>query len=108
MSTNIQSAIPYTEAPASWNTSYVTHDGFVCRITIRGENGRDLLEKADVAMSFLIEHGYQPDQKPVRFNRGDVRQCPIHKCDMKSYEKDGRTWYSHKLEDGTWCRGKTK
>ena len=25
----------YAEAPASWNTSYITQDGFVCRITLR-------------------------------------------------------------------------
>ena len=31
-----------TEAPASWNTSYVTQDGFVCRITLRGGDRQGL------------------------------------------------------------------
>ena len=48
----------FTESPASWNSRYVTPEGFVCQITIRGENGRDLLEKADIALKYLIEHGY--------------------------------------------------
>jgi hypothetical protein len=50
----------FGEAPASWNTRYVTPEGFVCQITLRGENGRDLLQKAGVAVVFLLEHGYRP------------------------------------------------
>jgi hypothetical protein len=30
---------------------------------------------------------------------------PIHECEMKRWEKDGRIWYSHKV-DGKWCTGK--
>ena len=97
---------PFTEAPASWNTRYVTPEGFVCQITLRGDTGKELLEKADVAMRFLLEHGYQPDQKT--HHNGDTRRCPLHQCEMRRFEKDGRSWYSHKLEDGTWCRGRRK
>jgi len=38
--------------------------------------------------------------------------CPIHGVEMKKYskERDGeiQVWYSHRLEDGTWCNGKEK
>ena len=51
-----------TEAPASWNTRYVTIDGFVCQLTLRGENGRDLLEKANTAMAWLRDSGYKPSE----------------------------------------------
>ena len=98
----------YTEAPASWNTSYVTSDGFVCRITLRGDNGKDLLEKANTAMAFLREHGFRPDQKPTHNNNREVQLCPIHQSEMRRYEKDGKSWFSHKTEDGKWCRGKQK
>ena len=27
---------------------------------------------------------------------------------MKKHEKEGETWWSHKLSDGTWCNGKQK
>ena len=30
--------VPYTEAPASRNVSYVTPEGFISRITLRSEN----------------------------------------------------------------------
>ena len=109
MATNqTQTEAPFAEAPASWNTRYTTPEGFTCQITIRGENGRDLLEKAGVAMSYLIEHGYQPEQKPNHYNNhgSSGKQCPIHQCQMKRYEKDGQVWFSHKTEDGKWCRGK--
>ncbi len=96
-----------TEAPASWNTSYITPEGFVCRITLRGDNGRDLLEKATIALAFLLENGFLPaEQKPNHGadNKGNI--CPLHGCEMKHYEREGRTWYSHRLQDGSWCRGR--
>lgn len=98
----------FTEAPASWNTSYITPEGYVCRITLRGENGKDLLEKASTALTFLMQHGYKPEQKFTRNSKGENRQCPIHKCEMRRYEKDGKSWFSHKTEEGAWCCGKTK
>ena len=31
--------------------------------------------------------------------------CSIHNEPMERREKDGQSWYSHKLPDGTWCKG---
>lgn len=98
----------FMEAPASWNVSYVTPEGFVCRITLRGENGKDLLEKSGAALTFLIQHGCTPEHKFPRNHAGETRQCPIHKCAMRRYEKDGKSWFSHKADDGKWCCGKNK
>jgi hypothetical protein len=103
-----KSDVACTESPASWNTRYVTPEGFTCQITIRGDNGKDLLEKAGIALSYLIEHGFTPDQKPNHRNNGGGKQCPIHQCQMKRYEKDGQVWFSHKTNDGMWCRGRKK
>jgi hypothetical protein len=33
--------------------------------------------------------------------------CPIHKVEMLKHTKGKSVWYSHKLEDGSWCRGET-
>ncbi len=115
------------EAAASWNTRYVTPDGFVCQLTLRGETGKDLLEKANAALSWLKENGYLPSEingyrsrsnnaKPENNNQpsngngshGESENlCPIHQCEMRRWEKDGRVWFSHKTEDG-WCTGKVK
>ena len=94
----------FTEAPASWNTRYVTPEGFVCQITLRADSGKDLLERANVALSFLLDHGYSPTDN--NHNGKDSKWCPIHQCEMKRREKDGKYWYSHKLDEGGWCRGK--
>ena len=105
----IKPEVPYIEAPASWNTSYITPEGYVCRITLRGETGKDLLEKASIALAFLLKQGCVPEQKFPRHNKSaETRECPIHKVPMKSYKKDGKSWFSHKAGDGTWCCGKPK
>jgi hypothetical protein len=93
----------FTEAPASWNTHYFTPEGFVCQLTLRADNGMDLLERANAALAFLLAHGYSPSDN--NHNGKDRKWCPIHQCEMRRREKEGQVWYSHKLEDGGWCRG---
>ncbi len=36
----------------------------------------------------------------------DVPYCDYHEVPLKRFAKNGQTWYSHKTDDGTWCRGK--
>jgi hypothetical protein len=31
--------------------------------------------------------------------------CPIHQTAMRQTTKEGRSWFSHKV-DGRWCKGK--
>jgi hypothetical protein len=108
MATDLKFENGFLEAPASWNTRYVTQEGFVCQITLRGDTGRDLLEKANVALSFLKDQGYLPcDNNNNHHSNGDTKLCPIHHCEMKKREKDGKAWYSHKTDEG-WCYGKQR
>ena len=119
---------PYTEAPASWNTRYVTPAGFICQITLRGDSGKDLLERANVALNWLMENNFLPCENTykLKFNgkKSDSSNksnspssdpsdpaaslCPIHNCEMRRFEKNGRVWFSHKTDDGGWCNGKSK
>jgi hypothetical protein len=116
MATNsIKPEAAFTEAPASWNTRYVTPEGFTCQITIRGENGRDLLERAGVALAYLLQQGYKPEENNRQHRNGNNtannqngKWCSIHSCELKRFEKDGKVWFSHKTDDGAWCRGKQK
>jgi hypothetical protein len=116
----------FDEAPASWNTRYLDTNGFECQITLRGENGTALLEKASSAIAFLMSNGcipyvyrssvgrkdngasealeVKPDSKKANGN-GNSAWCPIHQIEMKRWDKDGRVWFSHKV-DGGWCKGK--
>jgi hypothetical protein len=114
----------FPEAPASWNTRYVDPNGFECQITLRGETGSELLEKAAIAISYLLKNGCIPyvfyrngsrptENKPDESKKedgqgngkGNPSWCPIHQCEMKRWDKEGRVWYSHKV-DGGWCNGK--
>jgi hypothetical protein len=122
----------FPEAPASWNTRYVDPNGFECQITLRGETGSELLEKAANAINYLLKADCMPYsyRTPLRqdASKSDVNNskdqsngtngsngnngananpawCPIHQCEMKRWAKEGRVWYSHKV-DGKWCSGK--
>jgi hypothetical protein len=37
---------------------------------------------------------------------GLTATCPIHRVTMRQFTKEDREWWSHKLDDGTWCNGK--
>ena len=108
MATDLKPETTFLEAPASWNTRYVTPAGFVCQLTLRGENGKDLLERAGVALAYLADHQYLPDAGFHKNVNGDSKLCPIHQCEMKKRERDGKTWFSHRLETGDWCYGKPR
>lgn len=108
MATDLKPENTCLEANASWNVRYTTTNGFSCMLTLRSESGLDLLSKADAALTFLREKGYSPDNNNNHHPTGDTQTCPIHKVPMRRYEKDGRSWYSHRLENGSWCRGKEK
>lgn len=105
----------FTESPASWNVRYITEEGFPCMLTLRAESGRDLLEKAGSALTYLKEHNYLPDTGYRKNGNGgntgsgigDAKICPIHNSEMKRREKDGNVFYSHKTENG-WCYGKVR
>ncbi len=32
--------------------------------------------------------------------------CPIHNLQMPKHTHGGQSWYSHKLPDGNWCKGR--
>ena len=121
-----------TESPASWNTRYVTPDGFVCQLTLRGETGKDLLEMANAVLVWLRDNCYKPDENFAPRNRSNgpttkeeaptktngngngngsnnghpANWCPIHQGEMKRWEKDGKAWFSHKSDHG-WCTVKS-
>ena len=116
----------FPEAPASWNTRNIDSNGFECQITLRGETGSELLEKAALAITYLLKNGCIPyvfyrngNHQTENKSNGDKKDelqsngkdnnnaswCPIHQCEMKRWNKDGRVWYSHKV-DGGWCNGK--
>ena len=131
-----KSEVLFSEAPASWNTKYLTPEGFECQITLRAETGAELLDKAASAIAHLLKSGClpasnrsmqrpAPQPKPAGDSNANSNNssssspngsrlgkdisnpawCPIHQCEMKRWDRNGKVWYSHKV-DGQWCTGK--
>jgi hypothetical protein len=119
------SELSFDEAPASWNTRYLDPNGFECQITLRGESGSELLEKAASAIAYLLKNDCIPYVYRSNVGRKDSSTSeaqdakngdekangngknggnpnpawrPIHQCEMKRWDKDGRVWYSHKVD----------
>jgi hypothetical protein len=117
------SDLSFDEAPASFNTRYITPDGFTCQLTLRAESGKELLERANSALTYLREQGMIPSygysrengyhesqhQENVTENHSEDNPafCSIHNKDMQRWEKNGKVWFSHKTAEG-WCSGRAK
>ena len=98
-----------TEAPASLTVRAHVR-GYDCMVTIRDTSGRDLLAKLGPVLDALDAMGATPNggngHANGASNGDDAHMCPVHNVAMRRHEKDGQAWYSHKTDDGTWCRGK--
>jgi hypothetical protein len=108
---NTINPVTFQEAPASWTTHYIDPSGFECELTLKATNGAELLKKAGIALKALQDAGCKP-AVITRTANGNHREqptmtiCELHNAEMKKHEKDGQVWYSHKLADGTYCKGK--
>jgi len=103
------------EARSSWNTAYLTAEGFECQITLRDENELALAERVDVIIAGITEAGGTPlrrrafnsdnsssaqasetdyQEKTYVDSRG-VRRCNLRlnngkRCNTTVVEKDGK------------------
>ena len=106
------SDIMLPEAPVSWNVRYTSSQGYDCQLTLRGVDPAEVLKLADQLMAKMGEAGVQNGHGQSRGNGQSVAKadgaawCAIHDCAMTRYEKDGRSWYSYRIEAGKWCKGK--
>ena len=100
---------PLPEAPASLNC-FITIAGRQAQLTVRGHDTtallaelETLLQRFPVAAPALTptKGGNSPDPLPEGW-------CPIHATAMKLNTKEGRIWYSHRMTEGSWCRGHRK
>jgi hypothetical protein len=121
--TNDNGTTLFTESPASWNTRFITPDGFTCQLTLRSDTGKDLLERANSALAYLREQGCIPfygysrdntnyesknqDNATENHSNDDSTFCLIHQCQMQRRQKGDKVWYSHKTDSG-WCSGIAK
>lgn len=93
---------PLPEAPASANC-HVMIAGRQVQVTLRDTDETRLLARLTALLAL-----YPVEQAAVSPGESREGWCPVHQVQMRRSEKDGRSWWSHKAEDGSWCKGKTK
>ena len=104
----VVSSVALPEAPASVNC-HIVLEGRQIQVTLRDTDETRLLARlATLLQQYPVA---QPPTEPPTQSMGspvpdDNPYCHLHKVPLKKFTKDGRTWYSHKMPNGSWCRGK--
>jgi hypothetical protein len=95
------------EAPASVNC-HIMLAGRQVQVTLRDTDETRLLARLAALLQQypIAQPPTPPDQGTAQPVPDDNPYCHIHKVPLKQFSKHGRTWYSHKTSDGSWCRGK--
>ena len=93
-----QSSSHLPEAPASANV-YLTIQGRKVQLTLRDHDEDALLRRMESLLSRF------PEESPESTTPQEG-WCAIHQVQMKRYTKGNRSWWSHRLENNAWCRGK--
>ena len=106
------------EAPASVNVR-LQIDGRDCQLTLRDIDEARLLQRLAVVLQQYPAPQPAPQAasqgqgplSPQQHNAAAMHKrvtdfCPIHNVAMPLNQKEGRSWYSHRLPDGRWCKGK--
>jgi hypothetical protein len=112
-----QTPAPLPEAPASVNC-HLTIAGRQVQLTLRDTDEARLLQRlqAVLAQYPVPQPGPQATSQgqlsPQQYNAAAMHKrvtetgwCEVHKVAMQLNQKNGQQWYSHRAEDGTWCKG---
>ena len=103
----VVSPVTLPEAPASVNC-HIMIEGRQVQVTLRGTDETVLLARlATLLQQYPVA---EPPKPPPTQGTGEPvpdenPYCQLHKVPLKKFTKDGRTWFSHKAPNGSWCRG---
>jgi hypothetical protein len=95
---------PLPEAPASVNV-HITIAGRQCQLTLRDTGETRLLARLQAV---LEQFPLGPSTVPADAQRPQDGWCTLHQVAMHQTTKHGKSWYSHKLSDGSWCKGRVR
>ena len=93
-------------------TLKATLHGHEVMVTLRGVDFASVKAQVEQASEWLsVQAPAQPPTQPptqgtTQPAHEDSPYCHAHKAVLKRYERNGQVWYSHKLANGQWCRGK--
>ena len=91
------------EARCSVNVRLRVH-GHEVQVTLRGHEEADVFVRLEAVLAqFPLP---EPAKAAVPNARPAAGYCAIHDCEMPQTSKDGHSWFSHRRDDGSWCKGK--
>jgi len=103
------------EAPASANC-HITIAGRQVQLTLRDTDEDRLLQRLQAVLArYPLPQPVAPPQSPLTpqqhnaaaMHRPVTGFCPVHNVHMHlNHGKDGRSWYSHRLPEGGFCKGR--
>jgi len=102
---------PLPEAPVSITLKATLH-GQEVMVTLRGVDFASVKAQVEQASEWLsVQAPAQPPTQPpsqgtAQRSHEDNPYCHAHNAVLKRYERNSQVWYSHKLANGQWCRGK--
>ena len=98
---------PLPEATASANC-HVTIAGRQVQVTLRDTDETRLLARLTALLALYPVPEVSPGTPtpPTASAATGEGFCAIHQVQMRLNTKEGRSWYSHKQGDGSWCKGK--
>jgi hypothetical protein len=101
---------PLPEAPVSITLKAMLH-GHEVLVTLRGVDFASVRAQVEEASQWLRSQTPAPPLSPQQHHAAAMHRpitgwCAVHQVAMTLNEKDGRSWYSHRTEDGHWCKGR--
>jgi len=99
------------EARASWNTVFLSKEGFECQITLRDEDEVKLTRRAEEMMEFITRTGGIPLRRRYYIPEENTHSGEEEMNDEENPEKEGRTYIdengvrrcNRRLKDGRVC-----
>ena len=93
---------PLPEAPCSVNVR-LSIDGRDCQLTLRDSEEARLLQRLLAVLAQYPVQAAGSSQAPPQSQ--ELGWCARHGLQMTQTTKNGRSWYSHRTDDG-WCKGR--
>ena len=93
---------PLYEAPCSVNV-HLQMSGRQVQLTLRDRDETRLLDRLQAVLAQYP--ALPPAPQPQGASQGQD-WCAIHQTALQLNEKNGRQWRSHRLDDGSWCKGR--
>jgi|RhiMetdeSRZDD1v2_1073273.scaffolds.fasta_scaffold283868_1 hypothetical protein len=82
-------------------------DGIEAMLTVRGQTATEFTANLAAVRGLLATPTPQPPTQASGAPQGQGKGwCSKHGVQMKLTQKDGCSWWAHKIAEGGWCKGK--